>query len=237
MRYLGGKSRIARKIAAVINEERGTSPLWDPFCGGLSSAVALGGELLCSDVHPGLISLYQAVQRAPGCLDWIPELTTDDYEFAKTLPQSDPVATFIGFGLSFRGQWFRGLAGPRQVRPNGPTYSMLESSRRRVVTDVAAIPGATFACLDWMTLAPQGPRFLYLDPPYRGTQGYEGVPPFDHEAFVKKVAQWALWGATLWVSEYEFPLGRIVWETPRKRSGVSRAGAQPFERLYRIGPV
>ena len=235
MRYLGGKSRIARRMAKVINAERQGALLWDPFCGGLSMAAALGPPIICSDVHAGLINLYRAVQADPGFLDWIPELTADDYAFAKTLPAEDPVAAFVGFGLSFRGQWFRGLAEARAVRPGGPVYSMLDSSRNRVKADVAAA-GASFTCQDFMHALIYEGVHMYLDPPYRGTQGYAGVPPFDHDAFELRVCEWADAGAVVWVSEYDFPVGEVVWEAPRRMSGVSRKGEQPMERLYRIGP-
>lgn len=257
MRYLGGKSRIARLIAETINPERAGRLLWDPFCGGLSSAAALGPPLICSDAHAGLIALYRAVQADPTFLDWIPELTREDYEWAKTLDPSDPIAAFVGFGLSFRGQWFRGLAEARAVRAGGPVYSMLESSRRRVLADVAATGGAHFVVADFLAIRSidtlfkwpgwlfgedrtamkrAWPRCIYLDPPYRGTQGYDGVPPFDYDAFVGRVDDWARTGATLWVNEYDFPLGKIVLELPRRKSGVSRSGSQPMERLYRVGP-
>lgn len=241
MRYLGGKSRIARQIAAVINAERGTRLLWDPFCGGLASAAALGGELLCSDVHADLIALYRAVQADPTCLDWIPELTQEDYAWAKANADALDPATraFVGFGCSFRGQWFRGRAEPR---PNqqGTIYSVMEGSRRWLKKHVPAMR-ATFSVADFLqpcdrTWVARVSPYIYLDPPYHGTQGYTGVPAFDHEAFEYRVCEWADAGAVCWVSEYDFPFGEIVWEAPRKKSGVSRSGEQPMERLYRVGP-
>ena len=39
MQYMGGKSRIAKKIDAALPKG---GHFWDPFCGGLSMAAAMG---------------------------------------------------------------------------------------------------------------------------------------------------------------------------------------------------
>lgn len=90
MRYMGGKSRIAKQIAAVIDQYREPGQMvWDAFCGGLSVSVALSekGPVLSSDANESLINLYNAVKTG-----WVPptEVTREEYHVAKSLPNTDP---------------------------------------------------------------------------------------------------------------------------------------------------
>jgi site-specific DNA-adenine methylase len=73
MQYMGGKTRIAKQIAAEIDKVRKPGQLvWDAFCGGLSVSVALSknGPVLASDACAPLISLYKAVQEGGIRLAW-----------------------------------------------------------------------------------------------------------------------------------------------------------------------
>ncbi len=83
---MGGKSRVAKQIAAIIDEHRQPGQLvWDTFCGGLSVSVALSkkGPVLASDFNLSLISLYSSIRSG-----WEPptETTAELYQVAKTLP-------------------------------------------------------------------------------------------------------------------------------------------------------
>lgn len=63
MQYLGGKSRIAKHLAAEIDRVRKPGEwIWEPFCGGLSMTVALSknGPVWATDANPALIALYQS---------------------------------------------------------------------------------------------------------------------------------------------------------------------------------
>jgi len=61
VQYLGGKTRIAKQIAAEIDKVRRPGQLvWDAFCGGLSVSRALmkNGPVLSTDACAPLIALY-----------------------------------------------------------------------------------------------------------------------------------------------------------------------------------
>jgi len=232
VQYLGGKSRIAKRVAASVNEIRRGRLVWEPFCGGLSVSVALGGRVLCTDAHPALIALYQAVAAG-----WDPPatLTEDEYRAARTLPDSDPRKAFAGFGCSFGGKWFGGYARANESHPKG--YA--EISRRRILSNVGELVtrGCEFACLDFLAVEPHPiDALIYCDPPYAGTTGY--AMTFDVERFRDRVAAWSAFTDVV-VSEYAMPWGRVCWEQPVRMSvaggGQSAMGART-ERLYRYGP-
>lgn len=229
MRYLGGKSRDAKRLAAVIDTYRQPGQLvWDPFCGGLSMAVALSvrGPVFASDIHPPLISLYQCVRAG-----WVPpsvEMSDAQYAAARRLPDWHPRKAFVGYGVSFGGKWFGGRA---RVSPSHRTpYE--QSASAGLLRDVPAV--ARFGCIDFLAVRPRPTgAILYLDPPYRGTTSYAGTPPFDHGLFMLRAQGWAA-HTLVFVSEYEgFPIGREVAAIQTGAKSRLRQGA--VERLYLVG--
>jgi DNA adenine methylase len=229
MRYLGGKSRIAKQLTAVINQYREPGQwVWDPFCGGLSMSVALSakGPVLASDANAALIALYQAVRDG-----WQPptEVSREQHAAARQLPDSDPRKALIGFGSSFGGMWFGSYAGGQ----NGPlTYAQLAA---RNVQRSAPLPAAV-AAIDWLNVEPHATgMILYLDPPYRGTAGYAATGPFDHARFDVRARQWAAFGP-VFVSEYDFPGGIEIWSRTSRGTFGRYSGKAHTERLYLVQP-
>ncbi len=227
MRYMGGKTRIAKQIAAVIDQYREPGQLvWDAFCGGLSVSVALSekGPVLSSDANQSLIALYKAVQNG-----WVPptKVSREDYELAKTLPNNDPLKALIGFGSSFGGKWFAGYAGGL----NGKlTYAQLAA--RNVQKSVKACH--RFECMDFLLeQVSDNYNLIYCDPPYVGTTGYSAVGKFNHDIFYEKCQQWSK-HATLFVSEYTLPFGECVWKRSAKGTLGIDHGVPATEKLFYI---
>lgn len=229
MQYMGGKSRIAKQLAAEINKVRKPGQLvWDAFCGGLSMSVALSekGPVLSTDANAALVNMHRAVQSG-----WDPprSVSESEYEAAKALPDADPMKAFCAICCSFSGKWFGGYArsGERNYALNG--HNAL--TKHRFDADVRTV--------DFIAVTPDnGKRVLYLDPPYAGTTGYDGAAPFDTTAFTHRVAEWAT-RSHVFVSEYSFPIGECIWSKPQTTT-VSRDKskyAQAIERLYYIGPT
>ncbi len=239
MQYLGGKSRIAKHLAEVIDQHRQPGQLvWDAFCGGLSMSVALRkkGPVWSTDANVALISLYRAVQNG-----WEPptEVSEETYRAAKALPDSDPMKAFCGFGCSFGGKWFGGYqpfvkATKTATHRGGDTNPPLAAKRALARN----LRGASVDLVDFNAIEPRPTAaMLYLDPPYAGTTGYAGVPPFDHSKFVERVRGWAE-HTHVFVSEYSFPVGAVVFERekPKTVAGGAGGGRVGIERLYHLHP-
>lgn len=227
MQYLGGKSRIAKDLAELIDSIREPGQwVWDAFCGGLSMSVALSkkGPVLSTDANAALINLYLAVQQGwdPPC-----DVSREQHAEAMLYPETDPRKALIGFGCSFGGCWFESYAGGF----NGPlTYSQL--ARRNVLREIEALRGSCFACVDFVREQPKPvSAVLYLDPPYAGTATYKGVSPFNHEAFYERCRQWAAF-AHVFISEYAFPFGHCVWDRTSRGTFGLKSGKVHTERLY-----
>lgn len=229
MRYLGGKSRIAKQLAEVIDSIRHPGQwVWDAFCGGLSMSVALRkkGPVWSTDANAALIAMHAAVQSG-----WDPpsKVSPEEYAAAKRLPDSDPRKAFCAVCCSFSGKWFGGFA-------RGAGRNFADEGARGLVAKRCAIPTA---CVDFLSVQPQPcEAILYLDPPYAGTTGYDGAPPFDSALFVQRVREWSRW-THVFVSEYAFPIGECVWSKAQTTT-VSRDKSrysQAVERLYYLGPT
>lgn len=191
-------------------------------------SLALGGPGLVSDSNPALIALYQAVQNG-----WDPPstLSSADYAHAKTLPDSDPLKAFAGFGCSFGGKWFGGYA-------RSGSRNFAEATKRIVKRDVLLLVerGCAFACIDFLSVEPfDCGCVLYLDPPYRGSTGYRFA--FDSAAFDRRVTAWSQF-THVFVSEYELPDGIELLRFNKKLSVCQGQKANPRdERLFYLGPL
>lgn len=230
MRYLGGKSRIAKHLAEVIDSVRHPGQwVWDAFCGGLSMSVALRrkGPVWSTDANAALIALYRAVQSG---WEARTEVSEAEYRAAKALPDADPMKAFCGFGCSFGGKWFGGYAKPYPTNKT-PHGAALRALKRDCGAE------ATFGCVDFMSVQPQEcEALLYLDPPYDGTTEYKSVQRFDTAALVRNVMAWSRF-THVFVSEYSFPVGECVWESRQRTTlGGKGAHAAAVERLYYLGP-
>ena len=232
MQYLGGKSRIAKQLAEVIESVRHPGQwVWDAFCGGLSMTKALRakGPVWSTDACVPLISMYQALNAG-----WDPPstLTEDEWRSCKALPDSDPMKAFAGFACSFGGKWFGGYGGRSRPKYREP----IKGARKTCLAKRGLGP---FAVVDFLSVQPQAcEAILYLDPPYSGTQGYEGVQLFDSDRFVQRVREWSRW-TNVFVSEYSFPIGECVWagrSSTTLNAGKSGSGFDAVERLYYLGP-
>jgi DNA adenine methylase len=235
MRYLGGKAKIAKQLAAIIAPN---NPWWDPFCGGLGMSVALSayGPGIVSDIHPGLIALYRAVANG-----WIPPtvVSEDDYRAARDLPADDPYKAFVGFACSFGGVWFGGYArlnggSSERSRTTAPTAGQSKTIVRQIRSILSA--RCEIDNLDFFEVSPISDCTLYLDPPYQGTRKYPGVAPFDHDLFWNRCVEWADAGSQVYVSEYSDPPVDCaeLWSAPKLLRLKIGQDTWARERLFRV---
>lgn len=242
MKYLGGKSRIAKNIADVIRPQ---GLWWDSFCGGLSVSVALSryGSGVVSDSCVPLISLYKAVDSG-----WIPpkHVSEQDWIQAKELPDTNPLKAFIGFGCSFQGMWFKSYYGPRICppsarHPKGMKQDPVAGATKSLLRDVELLRSASCAIcgMDFFDVKPEPDVFdcIYCDPPYANTTEYKYVGRFDHERFWSVCQEWARCNTKVYVSEIVCPVEHeVVWCKPfeRRLGQKGQTNAAVVEKLFLI---
>ena len=239
MRYAGGKSRIAQRIAPHIlraKRETGATAYVEPFVGGGAVGAVVGNrfrEARYSDLHEDLILMWNhalaggSFPERIGRMDW------------ERLKRSEPSALrgFAGFAGSFGGAWFAAYARGR--RPDGSRRNYVAEASRRIALDIAGMRASritTFTRCGYEDAVVNAGDVVYADPPYRDTAGYS-TGAFDHDAFWRTALGWADRGAYVLVSEYDAPDYAEPlddWTVPITIGQAN--GPRAVERLYRLRP-
>lgn len=228
MRYQGGKSKIAKTVAAYIsdalyrggyfrrygdgdkaqvlkNAGGGYRTFVSLFCGGLAVEGLVEGadRIILNDKHEYLIAMLRGVQAG---YELPEQLTEEEYNYIKDHRDEDRVLTgFAGFGCSFGGAFFHGYAKDKQ----GKNYAA--QSKGSLMRSMARLGTAEFTCLDYREVDIPDGSVVYADPPYADTAGYS-TGKFDSEAFweyMRKVAERNI----VFVSELKAPSDfECIWE-------------------------
>jgi len=230
LRYVGGKTRLAKSIAEQIYRHKTDQHrrYLEPFFGGGSMANhTVNFDLMryAYDIHPDLILMYQALQNG-----WIPPQHISEGQY-RSLKYAEPSAlrAFVGFGSSFGGKWFGGYA-----RDKTGKRDFTNESYHRIMLNRHYINDIIFKCKSYDEIkGVHSIDLVYADPPYQGTLGYNNS--FDHTVFWNIMRDWSNTGATVLISEYTAPSDfEIVWETPYKTYGITLSDTkEKIERLFK----
>ena len=233
MRYLGGKSRLSDDIAGFINSTIGKDQsYWEPFVGsGWIVMNVRAKRKFASDINFYLIEMWKALQRG-----WVPPFTLSEEEYVAIKDSRgdyDPaLVAFAGFACSWGGKWFGGYA--RTGRQN---YA--ENGARSVTRKVLDMMDVQFFTADFFEQEPpENNMYIYCDPPYAGTTGYD-IAEWDTLAFWNRVEELESCGHTVLVSEYDAPerytCVREMYVSTRVRP---RNGNEiRTEKLYMLNPI
>lgn len=228
MRYMGGKSRISKQIAEVLNSAiNKDTPFVSLFCGScaIESKVQTNVKIL-NDKHPYLIAMWQALQNG-----WMPPdvVTKEEYYRVKANMDENPALTgFVGFGCSFGGKWWGGYAKDKR----GYNYCAME--KRSLLKDLPGVQSATFTCLDYRDVEIPDGAVVYCDPPYANTTGYT-VGQFDTNEFWHYMRQLSK-RCNVYISEESAPDDfECVWSQELTRTLDHNKSNQPkkVEKLFK----
>ena len=229
MRYMGGKSRISKQIAEVLNSAiNKDTPFVSLFCGScaIESKVQANVKIL-NDKHPYLIAMWQALQNG-----WMPPdvVTEEEYYRVKANMDENPALTgFVGFGCSFGGKWWGGYAKDKH---RGDDYC--GQAKRGVLKDVPSVINATFTCLDYHDVEIPDGAVVYCDPPYSNTTGYT-VGTFDTNEFYDYMRQLSK-RCEVYISEESAPDDfECIWSKEKVRTleKSDNVGRVKVEKLFK----
>ena len=228
MQYMGGKSRISKQIAEILNSaiDKNT-PFVSLFCGScaIESKVQADVKIL-NDKHPYLIAMWQALQNG-----WIPPnvVTKEEYYRVKANMDENPALTgFVGFGCSFGGKWWGGYAKDKR----GDDYC--GQAKRGLLKDLVGIQSATFTCLDYHDVEIPDGAVVYCDPPYVNTTGYT-VGQFDTNEFWDYMRQLSK-RCDVYISEESAPDDfECIWSKEKVRTleKNDNVGRVKVEKLFK----
>lgn len=228
MQYMGGKSRISKQIAEILNSAiNKDTPFVSLFCGScaIESKVQADVKIL-NDKHPYLIAMWQALQNG-----WTPPdvVTKEEYYRVKANMDENPALTgFIGFGCSFGGKWWGGYAKDKR----GDDYC--GQAKRGLLKDLVGIQSATFTCLDYRDVEIPDGAVVYCDPPYVNTTGYT-VGQFDTHEFWDYMRQLSK-RCDVYISEESAPNDfECIWSKEKVRTleKNDNVGRVKVEKLFK----
>ena len=225
---MGGKSRISKQIAEVLNSaiDKDT-PFVSLFCGScaIESKVQADVKIL-NDKHPYLIAMWQALQNG-----WTPPdvVTKEEYYRVKANMDENPALTgFVGFGCSFGGKWWGGYAKDKR----GDDYC--GQAKRGLLKDLSGVVNATFTCLDYHDVEILDGAVVYCDPPYVNTTGYT-VGQFDTDEFWNYMRQISK-RCDVYISEESAPDDfECIWSKEKVRTleKSDNVGRVKVEKLFK----
>ena len=228
MRYMGGKSRISKQIAEILNSAiNKDTPFVSLFCGScaIESKVQADVKIL-NDKHPYLIAMWQALQNG-----WTPPdvVTKEEYYRVKANMDENPALTgFVGFGCSFGGKWWGGYAKDKR----GDDYC--GQAKRGLLKDLPEVKSATFTCLDYHDVEIPDGAVVYCDPPYVNTTGYT-VGQFDTNEFWDYMRQLSK-RCDVYISEESAPDDfECIWSKEKVRTleKSDNVGRVKVEKLFK----
>lgn len=222
IRYLGGKSRIRRDIAEYINANSDeNSPFVSLFCGSCAVESLINAKRkICNDAHPYIIAMWRELQRGRK----FPEKITDKeyHSIKENMTADSALAGFVGFGCSYGGKWWGGLARDRR----GDDFCKAPK------ISIAGLENAEFICNDYCKVIIPPNSTVYCDPPYKATTGYStGV--FDNEAFWEYMRIISK-DNNVFISEENAPEDFVcVWQKPLRRQ-IDNQGKNVFVRTEKL---
>ena len=218
MRYVGGKTRIAKWVAEHVSSlTNGHNTYLEPFVGSGATFVKLAPRFqsaIAADDHADLILMWKALAAG-----WDPpEHVSKDEYVALRAAEPSALRGFVGFGASFSGKWFGGYVDTAwDEHWKRYTKPYLRAARASVIESRDVFTRASILKADYREHAPGRHTLVYCDPPYAGTLGYGGTSRFDSAEFWGVARRWAGLGATVVVSESQAPVGwRVLAERERK---------------------
>ena len=237
MKYMGGKSKIAKYILQIILDGRRKEQWYiEPFCGGLGTFDKVTGNRLACDNNKYLIAMWQGLQQNKERPIYITkELYSDartEFNNKTNIKFSDFEIGWIGWMASFNGRFFdggySGTVGKRDY---------INEQIRNTEKQIPLIKGAVFESGDYRETSMFYPdnSIIYCDIPYKGTKQYATSKSFDYDSFYNWCRNMKHFGHRVFISEYDAPNDfTCVWEKEVTNSMNSTITYRPTERLYTI---
>lgn len=215
MKYLGGKTRIAKEILPLILADRKEGQYFvEPFCGGCNVTANVSGNRIANDCNEYLIAMFEGLVSGEKYPEKISRELYNDVRacFRSGSDKYDiGFMGWVGFMASYRGKFFGGYAGTTMSK--GKLYDYIAEAVRGVMRQIPNLQGVEFRTGDYRDLQIPGESIIYCDPPYMNTTGYSGN--ISHDEFWQWCRERVYDGHKVYVSEYQAPDDFItIWEKP-----------------------
>ena len=216
MKYLGGKTRIAKEILPLILADRKEGQYFvEPFCGGCNVTDKVLGNRIANDYNEYLIAMFRGLVSGEKYPEQIErELYNDVRDCFRSGSDKYNIGFmgWVGFMASYRGKFFGGYSGA-YWRSDGRHIDSMSEAVRAIAKQIPNLQGVEFRSGDYKGLQIPEESIIYCDPPYMGTTGYsDGI---NHDEFWQWCRERVYDGHKVYISEYQAPDDFItIWEKP-----------------------
>lgn len=179
MHYFGGKAKISKDLANVLNPVTKDKPFVDLFCGACNvvEKITTASSRMANDNNPYLIALLKAIQDG-----WKPPIVVLDEQYKYTMSHLDDntaLSGFVGIGCSFCGGWKNGYAKDINKVHNFP-----KEAHNTLLRQKPKLNGVLFTSYDYDKTPIPDDAIVYCDPPYRNKTNKYYSRKFDYDAFI-----------------------------------------------------
>lgn len=215
MKYMGGKTRIAKEILPLILADRKEGQYFvEPFCGGCNVTDKVSGNRIANDYNRYLIAMFEGLMSGE---KYPEQIDRELYSDVRTCFRSGSgkydigFMGWVGFMASYNGRFFDGGYSGAYVRSNGRYEDRISESVRSIMRQVPKLRGVEFRTGDYRNLQVPDESIIYCDPPYMNTKGY--AYGLNHDEFWQWCRERVYDGHKVYVSEYQAPDDFIkIWE-------------------------
>lgn len=232
MIYMGGKARIAKHIAPIVNEaiKKSNGMLFEPFCGGCNITPYFEGRVFANDLNENLICLFKEAIEGRVFPKYISrEMHTE----ARNGVYDKALTAYILFCASFSGMYSMAYVGNGYPNPKGgkpkDRQAELIKSFNRTVEALRGMSSLTLTALPYDELEIPDNSVVYCDPPYEDTAGYK-TGRFDHERFWRWAEEMSE-RCTVFVSEYSTRSDLFI---PIWQKDIQKALARSSKRVTEV---
>lgn len=235
MHYQGGKFRFIKHITPIIQAEidkHQARHFVSLFCGAcnIESAI-IHADKVCNDKNEYIIRMWQELQQGREFPSTVAE---EQYKYVRNHKDEDPALTgFVGAGCAYAGVWFHGYARDRR----GANYAdQAKRGNERMMR--AGLQHAHFTAGEYYDVDILPDTVMYCDPPYAGTEPYDGTKgfsPAEFWAYTQELLENTP-NLSIFVSEQSAPSGwRDVWQKEclqEINKNPKNTGRRRTERLF-----
>lgn len=234
MKYMGGKSKIAKEIVPIIQrhiEARGTGKYIEPFVGGANIIDKVECESRVGlDINRYLIALFNHIQSGGE----LPQtITREEYSKVRAARDQYPdrYVGCVGFLASYNGRFFDGGYSGTVKTKTGLVRDYYNEARNNLLQQSAHLQGVSFGCSDYRELEFEN-CVIYCDPPYSGTKQYNNTR-FNSSEFWEIMRRWSE-NNTVLISEQTAPEDfECIWEKRVIRTQGCANTIRATEKLFK----
>lgn len=240
MRYMGGKSRIAKALVPILTKNL-TEERWyvEPFAGGMNMMCNINhSKRIASDSNNYIIAMWTWLVNFNKLFPL--KISKDIYSYFRNkfnsngfsgvgITEEEAMIGWIGFMGSFNGRFFDGGYSGHNVK--GRDY--IGEQIRNTLYQVDKLKVVYFCCGSYEKINIPDNSVIYCDPPYQGTKQYSTSKNFDHERFWEWCRFMTDKGHDVLVSEYNAPEDFVcIWSKKVTNSMNTKNTYYPEERLF-----